>query len=317
MNMKTHHDSNNILEENKFLSNSHLIKYDNEILKYFRIWRCDRGLPIRTKYDKLICLCSPSYYGVQCQYQNQHVSLTLQIQAMADFHMVFTIVILLIDKEDQINSYEHFNYLEIRDGSKKFNIYLLYSTRPKDTTKNYSVHIDAFNAKFLEHHTSCLYPLEFLFLPVHCLSIQLIVPIFISEIAKCTRFNVSQAHNVLSNMKHIIVHPIHFTLGQIYVYVCPLGKYGGQCSLTQSICSKDICKNFGQCILFDERSMNNQWYCICKESYSNKQCDTTDRKIIVSFYDTEILLSFLIHFIYAPGDKPHERTTTFIKVLFH
>ncbi|CAF4684038.1 unnamed protein product [Rotaria sp. Silwood2] len=158
--------------------------------KFFRRWRCNRG-----KYDKLICLCPPSYYRDQCQHQNQRVSLTLQLQAIANFRMVFTIIIMLIDNEGQINSYEYFNYLEIRDCN--------------------------------------------------------------------------------------------------------------------------ICKTSEQCVPFDERSINNQWYCICKEGYSDKQCNTNDRKIIVSFYDTEIPLSFLIHFIYVPGDRPHERTTTFIKVLFH
>ncbi|CAF3001080.1 unnamed protein product [Rotaria sp. Silwood2] len=98
--------------------------------KFFRRWRCNRG-----KYDKLICLCPPSYYRDQCQHQNQRVSLTLQLQAIANFRMVFTIIIMLIDNEGQINSYEYFNYLEIRD-------------------------CNAFNATSLEYHTSWLYPLE-------------------------------------------------------------------------------------------------------------------------------------------------------------
>ncbi|CAF5161279.1 unnamed protein product, partial [Rotaria sp. Silwood1] len=48
---------------------------------------CYRGLPLQVVLDRdknLItktCLCPPSYYGDRCQYQNQRVSLTMEINA--------------------------------------------------------------------------------------------------------------------------------------------------------------------------------------------------------------------------------------------
>ncbi|CAF3166647.1 unnamed protein product, partial [Rotaria sp. Silwood2] len=338
MNTKIH-DLNNTLEKNRSLSTNYPLKYDNrsnddQTSELIRTWRCNRGIPIQAKYSKLICLCPPSYYGDRCQYQNQRVSLTLQLQAVADFRMVFTIVIILIDDEGQIYSYEHINYLGIRDCSKKFNIYLLYSTRPKDATKNYSIRIDAFTAISLDYHTSWLFPIEFLFLPVNRLAIHLIIPVFNIQIVDCKlQCNHGQCRKYentkndfcrcdlgwsdcrcLTKYETPICSSDSVCIGP-GICICPLGKYGRQCSLTQSICSKENCQNVGQCVPFDQRIINNQWYCICKEGYSGKQCNITDRKIIVSFYDTKIPLSILIHFIYAPGDRPHERTTTFSKVL--
>ncbi|CAF2864165.1 unnamed protein product, partial [Rotaria sp. Silwood2] len=49
------------------------------------IWRCNRGIEVyrsvaNSNHSKLMCPCPPAYYGKFCQYQNQRVSLTVQIK---------------------------------------------------------------------------------------------------------------------------------------------------------------------------------------------------------------------------------------------
>lgn len=96
--------------------------------------RCNRGLYVRTFVGSTnysyTCFCPPSYYGDSCEYQNQRVSLTLRLLPV-DRHSVYAIVVKLVDNDDQINSYEQFTFMAIWGCRMKFNIYLLYSTRPK------------------------------------------------------------------------------------------------------------------------------------------------------------------------------------------
>jgi hypothetical protein len=173
-------------------------------------WRCNRGLPIQIQMsdgtNKLSCLCPPNYYGDQCQYQNQRVSLTLQIQAASDWRNLSTFVITLIDNEKNIESHDHIEYLSVRDCDTKFNVYLLYSTRAKNSSKTYSVQIDAFNKLTLSYRTSWIFPLQFSFLPVHRLSVLLKLPIYDAEsLQKCTLH------------MNVTVHPSRYVLANLSV----------------------------------------------------------------------------------------------------
>jgi hypothetical protein len=128
--------------------------------------RCHHGIHLRND----VCLCPPSSYGSDCQYQNDRISLAIQFQALSDSRQTqFTIIILLIDDSDQriIHSYEQINYFLLKNCQTKFQFYLLYSTRPKDLTKNYSIQIDFYEKKSLIHRGSLLFPILFPFLPVY------------------------------------------------------------------------------------------------------------------------------------------------------
>jgi hypothetical protein len=91
--------------------------------------RCHRGLDLRVWLNnnstKDTCLCPPSFYGSQCQYQNQRISLTIKFRTLASsWQTPFVIVILLIDDSDKriIHSYQQFIYLSARNCQTKFNI---------------------------------------------------------------------------------------------------------------------------------------------------------------------------------------------------
>ena len=100
----------------------------------------------------------------------------------------FIIIVSLIDDSDEriIHSYEQFTYLSIKHCQRKFNIYLLYSTRPKDETKNYSIHIDIYEKITLNYRGSFIKPLNFSFLPVHRLAFQLDIPRIFDDIENCS-----------------------------------------------------------------------------------------------------------------------------------
>ncbi len=67
-------------------------------------------------------------------------------------------------------------YSSMRHCKSKFNIYLLYSTRPKNSIKNYSLHIDFYEKVSLVYRGSVLLPITFPFLPVHRLAFPVDIP---------------------------------------------------------------------------------------------------------------------------------------------
>jgi hypothetical protein len=90
--------------------------------------------------SEVVCLCPPAYYGRLCEYQNERISLTVQMKVLSDWRTVFAIVVTLRDdKQGLIESYDQLNYLPSRDCNKKFSIYLLYATQPKNASTNYTV----------------------------------------------------------------------------------------------------------------------------------------------------------------------------------
>ncbi|CAF4477217.1 unnamed protein product, partial [Rotaria sp. Silwood2] len=164
---------------------------DSIITKGPCIWRCNRGIPIRRQVgtsndSQLVCLCPPAYYGDRCQYQNQRVSLTVQIQVSFEWRTVFALFISLRDNEhDFIESHDQIQYVPARDCKKKFNIYLLYKSRPKTMSANYSVRFDIYNKQTLEFRATWLFSIRFPFLPVHRMAFQLHVPLERTNVDQC------------------------------------------------------------------------------------------------------------------------------------
>ena len=147
--------------------------------------RCHRGLPLRVwsgnerNSTNTTCLCPPSFYGDMCQFQNQRISLTIKLQVYSDSRRTpFAVVVTLIDDTHEriIHSHHQLTYLYIRDCQIKFNIYLLYASRPKNLTNSHSVHIDVYEKSSLAYRGSLILPLQFPFLPIHRIAVHLDVP---------------------------------------------------------------------------------------------------------------------------------------------
>ena len=100
--------------------------------------RCHRGLRLQVSIDQErnrtedVCLCPPSYYGDQCQYQNQRVALTLQFQVPSDsIQTLFAIVVSLIDDSNEriIHSSEQFTYIAMENCRKRIRcLFILFNS---------------------------------------------------------------------------------------------------------------------------------------------------------------------------------------------
>ncbi|CAF1033075.1 unnamed protein product [Adineta steineri] len=312
----------------------------------FNKWFCNRGVPIRTRVNSttsvLSCLCPSSYYGDMCQYQNQRVSLTIQIRVTSHWRSFYTFLITLIDNERNIQSYDQVEYLPIRDCRNKFNLYLLYATRPKNSSMNYSVQIDAYNQSSMDYRASWIFPLQFPFLPVHRLSVLLRVPTSNMEpIRKCWPSCIhgkcfQYANDKKSSFCHCDsgwsgsrCHKKHTCLCASdslcvnnSICLCPYGRFGSRCHLFQLSCRSELCMNGGQCVSISVRTIYKntiKLMCVCPEEYVGDRCQYRLKRteIDISFHHKlPIPSSLLIHFIAVHNNKKPNRTSIMKKIAF-
>ena len=324
---------------NSFPNNT--IKYrtlerTNRVDIYYWHDRCNRGIAINVWKIHWLCLCPPSYYGAQCEYQSQRVSLTTQIQTISDYRTNFILVAFLIDDRQHIHSYQFINYLSMRDCNIKFNTYLLYSTPSKDNNRNYRVRFDAIDIHTLSYRTSWSFPILFNFLPVYRLAVRLVIPnrhhkqscslqcgihgqcsIYANTDESFCRCESGWSGIGCSTKLDCYCSPDSICVGSVYnrsICVCSLNKFGPRCYLTQTMCQFDTCLNGGTCVAADERIITQSFICLCADGYSGNRCQNVNSKIIVSFRDVRIPTSALFHFIRVFKNSPHNRTTILKKI---
>ncbi|CAF4777782.1 unnamed protein product [Rotaria sp. Silwood1] len=303
--------------------------------------RCHRGFVLRVwlNNEKNLttntCLCPPSFYDNMCQYQNQRVSWTIKFRVVSDsWSILFAIIISLIDDSEEriIHSYEQFTYLSTRDCKIKFNIYLLYSTRPKNEGKNYAIQIDIYEKISFIYRGSLLFPIIFPFLPVHRLAYIVDIPRTNEDIqscsnsqcirGKCVKYSNNpktgtfcQCNPGWSGRYCTIQHTcicssdsicIGILANNRSVCVCLINKFGDRCLLVDTICQIDknlTCQHDGQCVPADEFMISTRKFvCICPKVYIGDRCEIVDNKIILSFQKTVI-------------QKTYERSTIINKAI--
>ncbi len=148
----------------------------NNFIDFRRAWICNRGIFVYIGKEKLEhCLCPPSYYGNHCQFQSQRVSLTMKFskECFSNCFGIYAIVVILVDQNQIIHSYEQFTFLTNENCSMKYNLNLLYKSRPKNQTINYTIHIHAYDRYELTYYASWILPVKFLFLPVNRIAAHL------------------------------------------------------------------------------------------------------------------------------------------------
>jgi len=310
-------------------------RLDSQVISISDKFRCHFGIQIsftsnpKNQSQTSTCFCPPNYYGHLCQYQNQRISLALQFQALSNsVGTVFTIVVLLIDNTTEriIHSFEQFNFLSLTNCKTKFNIYLLYSTRPKHFYNEYAIHIDIYETDSFEYRGSLLYPIEFPFLPVHRLAYLVEIPS--NDIHEQTCFNYRCIHGRYTkywkNSRHYtfcrcnqgwsgkycqISHHCQCSPDSICIdkssnnrsiCMCSKNKFGSRCYLTDSQCNSNAnstCLNGGQCLI-----SNQKVACLCPNEFSGDRCEKSVNQLNISF-EANIIQSqqyIFIHFHEIP-----------------
>ena len=341
------HVSTDSLSTLKTSPNSPVISFKNQ-----HDHHCNRGFPLQVWLDsnrsssQSACLCPPSFYGNECEYENERVSLTLKIQAYSDSRQtLFSFVVYLIDDSDQrrIHSHEQFTFLYVEHCQIKFNMYLFYSTRPKHLEKEYAIHIDIYEKVSFMYRGSLFIPLKYPFLSVNRVAFQLHIPRTSEIIESCSDLRCGHGRCVRYSFEskqrksfcqcdrewfgascHIPYNCtcssdslcVGLSTDNRSICVCPLNRWGPRCLMKSTICNisqNGTCLNGGQCISMAEHMIpSREFICLCKKGYSGKRCDLVDHLIVVTFAE-EVSLpsSILVHFIRVVDNGPPENGSTF------
>ena len=307
-------------------------------------WYCHRGLITFIESDSnnsndSVCLCPPSYYGHQCQYQNQRLSLTLRLTSN-DRYATYAVIVMLMDETDQqhrIHAHHQFVYIAKQSCSMKLNRYLLYPSRPKNISRNYSVRIDIYKKDAMEYIGSWHFTVAFLFLPVNRLSVALSLSNHRLQCSsnclntcfhgECIKYVNKAAYfcqcfpqwsgvqcDIPVDCQSCSSQSICIGSSQNRsICVCPIAKYGRECSLT-STCPHELCQNNGQCIPADLTIPGSSHTCICTDRYFGTNCQHRKAQLDVSLDDMNIP-SYLVAYFFTLSNRSDPSETTVLRKL--
>ncbi|CAF3923216.1 unnamed protein product [Adineta steineri] len=309
-----------------------------EINSSLSAWSCNRGLIVRIRStNEYRCMCPPSYYGNVCQYQNERVSLTLGLVQSSRDDVYIILIILINNKTKEIQSYEQLEYIPSQSCEIKYNIYLLYSQRPKNLSTNYSIHIDIYEKHDLTYRASWFLSIPFLFLPVNRISALLFIPSESSSSVSsncpikcqhghCIKYLNNEEEffcqclpgwsgykcNIKINCQHCSFDSLCIgIINNRSICLCPLNKIGPRC-LINSSCPKNACQNHAQCI--PSNLINKNSSCICSTQYYGSECEYKKAQLDIYLENFHIPY-YLIAFFFTLSNQSEPTLTIMIQKL--
>ena len=298
-------------------------------------WYCHEGLAavVRLGSDRFMtrCFCPPNFYGDRCQYQNQRVAITLKLHPVNKQGVRSFFVTLISDdshEQDNIHSHHQFSLVVENTCGKTFKFFLLYSTRPKNSSKKYFIKIDVFDQSTLIHLASWRYPILFVFLPVNPMVIVLQVPAkpISSSSNRCSlKCDHGRCMQYLNNDEFYCHCDQGWTGKRCHqpvkcddcaadsicvgsfenrsICMCPINRFGRRCLLQYS-CGEDFeCQNGGRCVIVDPSRSGEGYGCLCPKEYHGIFCHVKKSVLQLVFKNIDVTSNLLVHRFEPSNDQ--------------
>jgi hypothetical protein len=253
---------------------------------------CNRGVAVLLFTGSIVCLCPPQYYGDNCQYHSDRLTVLVHLNLSQSIYDEFTnpatllkLLIILLHKDEtvMIESFQVRPSIEMTSIKKAIHS-LLYSRSNDSMMKKrtryfnrsmiiddhpYSVRIEAYELQMNDQKPRLvgvwLYPIYFDFLPNHRLA----------KVLHLTTLDDSQ-DPCLSNLcgNHQVCHRLLNEPSRA-VCLCQTNFGGKECSIEDRLCQDDYCRSNGLCkpnYRSFVRENDRLPYCLCPLNRLGDRC---------------------------------------------
>ena len=264
------------------------------------------------------CLCPPSYYGNECQWQSDRLTVILRLDVQPDIYDLETAIFTLVLRIDQTHHHEQIMHFHQQQEAVRHTIYLLTPT----DKRRISVRIDACltTSDIVHQRMAWIFDVPFPFLPVNRLALRLSIgdsqpPISCSIVCvhgTCVPYATDPQrqycrceqswHGVDCNTPSQI--SCKKGAEEIQgVCVCTLQYHGRGCYIKKfNFCHRHLCQNNGTCIPFDIR-IAPFYVCRCSNKYYGSRCQYQAATILLhiplksNFQELDHIPLIMVHFL--------------------
>ena len=257
----------------------------------FVLRKCNRGIGVTSWNDSIICFCPPHYYGDQCQYHSDRLSILLETNYTyfhnfidQDLNIVNKYLVLLLNQHDIVNSHEyHLRPAEDIDKPKKTYISLSYSSSNESLVKKKERYFNRTN--IIDEHPYSLriemyemtkstrprrvaiwqYPIYFDYLPVYRLAKLLHFVDPQEKIIDPCSSNPCHANEECYQLQN---------KPSKYICLCFPAHSGLHCTQRSELCAQNYCSKEAICQPeYRGEVKGREWpYCICPLNHFGQRC---------------------------------------------
>ncbi|CAF0843456.1 unnamed protein product [Adineta steineri] len=249
-------------------------------------WFCDRGLLVR-RYDKLACLCPPSFFGHRCEKHSHRLTVIFTLQIGIIKTDLIRIIVLLINQNETI---DHIVLTQLPSYMGKHRIYLNYPRSQysdlRQATSQYAVQfrLYAIDNSTIRRLFVTQYPIKHSYLPAFRIAIVLR---YNDDDSYSNQFNNHYKQNssncsCASNSKCLIL------ANQYITCICTSQQYGPTCHLQTPRCPINFCQNYGTCISYTNDFYNHEYRCICSSNHFGEYCQYEKAKLLLDLRNETI-----------------------------
>ncbi|CAF1312799.1 unnamed protein product [Rotaria sordida] len=289
--------------------NNPLYQSQEEQRKFSEVaWFCNRGITI-SRTDRfsnkifLACLCPPSYYGNQCQYYSDRITIFTYLDDLTDtlksnFNITLKILSSFLLNDTVIDTHE-FHYTPALNNLKKKHIFYFVYPRPRilSTNQFYSVRFELFQLSIMNSTIDFLaiwkYSIPFDFLPAY-------------RLVKVLKYKAINQTNHLCKINNpcrnnATCYPL-MNNDRFYYCYCGNTSYGRHCEYTSNNSS---CLNHSNNYLCRPNYFNSKPYLICSANRFGSQCNI-ERQCDLSRGKNPCLNNGLCYIDYNPSYLPND-----------
>ena len=281
------------------------IEFEKDYLPFI----CNRGVAVKYYTGHTVCFCPPSYYGLQCEYHSDRITILthVQLNTLINPMNIIKVLVTFLFENEIIDYYEF--YVNPKIDFIKQQIYFVYP-RLKKTNENgtqyYNVRFELFNLDLnnkIEIIGFWKYFIYFDFLSSFRLS--KILRFSSSKIDPClnhlcTRNGICQKIINSNDLSYFcscrngfygiycehydeqcnhycqpksICKPKYRGNQQYPFCLCPISTFGTRCYFKNDHCQSNPCLNSGTCIVTYNLTNIDQYICICTDLYEGNDCE--------------------------------------------